>query len=256
MITEESNNKGRPNTCKYCGHQYHVQNRAQWEEEKHPCPECGEIWSDKPETERMLMILQDEFFAKNRSQKVLSQMVEIMYSYCASIIKKNFSNMIQEPGKLENYVQWAVSRLTEEYLKRPDFKVNGSFKGMLFPKIQEAIWGKQEHAAADETIDFEFDDGHKVSYSDDKKSVVESIQDYHSKEQLVNNICDLIFGISEYCTEEEDYIRMINVRNYILGGEQYTDKFFSLYGRVGKEKFLDTLNILKQELERLEKEHN
>jgi len=250
--------KGRPTTCRYCDHQFHITNRVAWEENKHPCPSCGEIWSDKPETERMLMILQDEYF-KKRSDKVMKQMIILLTSYCGSIIKKGFSNKIQEPGKLDYYTHMAVSSLIEGYLdpNKPDFRVEGSFKGMLFPRIQAAIWGKQEHACADETLDFEFDDGHVVSYSDDKKSISDSIQEMHSREQLVNKMCELIFGVSEYCTQEEDYIRLLNFRNYIIGGEKFTDKFFSLQAdKTGKLKFLQTLEITRDELLRLEKEHN
>ena len=256
--------KGRPTTCKYCGHEFHKKDLIKWETEKHPCPSCRKIWCDKPETERMLMILQDDYLKyrdkdKNpiKAQKVLTEITKIFYSYTASIIKINFSNMIQEPGNLERYTQWAVSKLIEEYLKRPDFKVNGSFKGMLFPKIQEAIWGKQEHACAEDSLDYEYDDGHVVVYEDDKKSYMESLQERHSKEQLVNSLCELIFGVSEYCTEEENWIRLLNFRNYIIGGEKYTDKFFELYeDKTGKLKFLETLDIVKQELHKSDMENH
>jgi Zn-finger nucleic acid-binding protein len=257
----ERSNQGRPTTCRYCGHAFHVKDHVTWEEEKHPCPSCAEIWSDKPETERMLMILQDEYLEvrpsnQKKADKILSEMFKLMFSYCESLFKKNFSNAIQQPGKLEEVTQWAVSRLTEEFLKRPDFKVNGSFKGMLFPKMQEALYGKQEKPTPkgvyQESLDFEFEDGHAVIYEDHKKSIADSMRQRHDKEFLVNNICDLIFGIKDYCTAEEDFIRLLNIRNYIIGGEKYTDAFFNLYDKTGKEKFLDTLTILKQDLKQKE----
>lgn len=255
---------GRPTLCKYCGHQFHKINLFTWEKYNHTCPSCGEIWCDKPETERMLMIIQDEYLHKRDidknirlADKALKELVLLLYSYCPSIIKKSFSNMIQEPGKLEEYTEWAVSKLTEEYLKRPDFKVQGSFKGMLFPKIQEAIWGKQEHACAQESLDFEFDDGHTISYGDEKKTIMDYMRERHSKEQLVSNLCDLIFGVSEYCTQEEDYIRLLMVRNYIIGGEKFTDKFFAQYqNKTGKLKFLQTLDIVKEELRKMDLENH
>jgi hypothetical protein len=249
-------NRGRPTTCKYCKHQFHVQDRIKWEKEKHPCPLCSEIWSDKPETERMLMILQDEYF-KKRSEKILNEMIKILQSYCSSIIKKFFSNKIQEPGKLEYYTHTAVASMVEHYLKNMDFKVEGSFKGMLFPRIQAAIWGKQEYACAQESLDFEFDDGHSVSHADTKKSVMDSLQDRHSKEQLVKKLCEIIFGIGEYCSQEEDYIRLLNYRNYIVGGEKYTDKFFNSYkDKTGKLKFIQTLDITRKELMEMDAENN
>lgn len=263
-IENEESAKGRPTLCRYCGHQFHKKDLVKWESENHPCPSCGEIWCDKPETERMLMILQDEYLTKRDiekntrlADKALKEMVLLMYSYTPSLIKKSFSNMIQEPGKLEQYTEWAVSKLTEEYLRRPDFKVQGSFKGMLFPKIQEAIWGKQEYACAQESLDFEFDDGHVVSYGDDKKSLMESLHERHSREQLVTNLCNLIFGVSDYCTQEENYVRLLMFRNYIIGGEKWTDKFFEQYPeKLGKFKFLQTLDIVKQELKKMDMENH
>ena len=57
-------NKGRPLFCRYCNEKVIIKDRLKWELEKHTCSECGEIWCGKPETERMLMILQDEYLNK------------------------------------------------------------------------------------------------------------------------------------------------------------------------------------------------
>lgn len=263
-IKEEQSHKGRPTECKYCGHMFHKTDLTLWEKDKHSCPSCGEIWCDKPETERMLMIIQDEYlYQKNivknpvKAEKALTEMIKILYSYVQSVIKKNFSNKIQESGKLEDYTEWAVSKTIEEYLARPDFKIWGSFKGIFFRKIQEAIFGKQEHACAEESLDFEFDDGHIVSYGDSKPSLMDSLRDRHEREQLVNTVCNLIYGVSEYCTQEEYYIALLNFRNYIIGGEKYTDRFFDQYeDKTGKMMFLDICEIVKEELRKLDRENH
>ena len=255
---EEISHKGRPTTCRYCKHKFHVTDKIIWEQEKHTCPECAEIWSDKPETERMLMILQDEYF-KKRSRKILDEMVNLLTSYCESLIKKSFSNKIQEPGKCEYFAHAAVSFLIEGYLNpdTPEFRVQSSFAGMLFPKIQQAIFGKQEYDCAHETLDFEFEDGNQVVYEDNKKSIFNSLQDRHSKEQLISKLCELIFGIENYCTQEENYIILLNIRNYIIGGEKYTDRFFNnSKSKVGKFKFLKSLGMIRDELIKMDRENN
>ena len=257
-------NKGRPLFCRYCNEKVIIKDRLKWELEKHTCSECGEIWCDKPETERMLMILQDEYLEKRDKErspivadKILKEMTVLLFSYVGSLFKKSFSNMIRDPDKFEEYKQWAVSRFIEQYLQREDFKVLGSFKGMLIGKMQEAIWGKQEKACAQESLDFEFEDGNTITYEDNKKSIMDSIIERHEKEQLVDNICNLIFGISEYCTQEENWIRLLNFRNYIYGGEKFTDKFFEQYAnKTGKMLFLQTIDIVREELKKSDRDNH
>ena len=62
-------NRGRPLFCRYCNEKVIIKDRLKWELEKHTCSECGEIWCDKPETERMLMILQDEYLKKRDKER-------------------------------------------------------------------------------------------------------------------------------------------------------------------------------------------
>ena len=42
--------------------------------------------------------------------------------------------------------------------------------------------------------------------------------------------------------------KIIATKIYVTKGEVYSDKFFEIYGRLGKEEFISTIKEIKQEL--------
>lgn len=252
--------RGRFKTCKICGYEFKIfgiENRMKWEENKYICPNCKGLYCDKPKTERDLMILQDNYLL-SRSEEYLLEIIDILTSYTQSIIKKYFSKSIDKHNTLEIITHKTVSLLVEGYLSKENYKVWGSFKGMIVPKVKQALWEKKEHDIDADSLDFEFEDGTSVSYADCKKTEIESLQELDHKKDLANKLSYLTFKISDYCSSEyEDYIRLLNVMNYLEGGETYPELFFKMSNdRTGKLKYMQTLELIRKTLLQMEVENN
>ena len=250
-MEELQSKRGKPITCKYCKHEFRFEllsQREEWKLKNYPCPICAIDLCILPPTERELRHLQ-VIYLQTRLNKDLVPMITVLKSYCASLIKKSFSNKIQEPGKLEYYVHTAVTFLVEDYLAKPHFNIQTSFGGYLIHKIRQAIWGTKEYDIDAESIDFEYEEGGQVQYADNKKSIIDLIEQQHDKKQLVHYLSELIFGVEDFClSRAENYIRLLNVANHLDAGEQSTDKFFKCYDKTGKLKYIQTMEIIRNEL--------
>jgi len=255
MEEELESKRGKPLTCKYCKKEFRFELKSErqvWIESVYQCPNCNIDYCILPPTERDLRHLQAAYL-KSRTNKDLIAMVKILHSYCGSLIKKSFSNKIQEPGKLEYYVHHAVTFLIEDYLSKPNFSIQTSFGGFLIHKIRQAIFGKPEHDMDADSMDFMFDDGNQVQYSDHKDCVIDSLHKRTEKEHIAKKLSELIYRIEDYCSSrEENYIRLLNVHNHLYAGENNPDKFFNCYDKTGKMKYIESMELLRKELQTVE----
>jgi hypothetical protein len=246
--------RGRAIECKKCSGKYKIVNpieKENWQNNKMPCPHCGELYSPLPDTERQLRCLQDSFFNSNRNEKYITEITKILFSYCRSLILKYFSNKLTHTGQLEYYTTSAVSYFIEEYYAHDTFKIKVSFANYLYGKISQAIFGKQEYKAAPESLDYVLQDGHTVAYEDPTSNFAEKIQNLEDHLYLYNYVTKLIDEMKMFCSSPlENYIRLINVYNFLEDGEKAVDNFFSCYDRLGKYQTLKTLEILKKEIQR------
>jgi predicted Zn-ribbon and HTH transcriptional regulator len=249
--------RGRPITCRYCDHQFSIDkvNRQSWNESKSVCPSCNHVYCDKPKTEIDLLELQEQWLVDRSNTALFDQMIVIMLSYTQSILKKSYSNYIQEPGSLDYYSHTAVSFLVENYLSKPDYRVWGSFAGQLFPKIKQALWGSPEKAIDADSLDYIFDDGNKVNYEDSKRSYTDCVEERYHSSKLVNDLCGLVFAYERECTPGENYLRLIGLRNYVFKGEKATDFLFDVAyeehrATSGKLQFNETLTLMRNELQK------
>ena len=249
---KEIEKRGKPLTCRYCKKTFKIENIAEknaWQANDFICPLCGEKFCILPPTERKLKYLQD-IYLENRDEGVFTELIYIMLNYTESIIKKKFSNALTFEDALEYYAYMAVSYLVEEYLRKPDFKVEISFAGWIIHKIRQSIYGKFSHTVEDISLDIENEEGNNLyEVIPDTKCIVSKIEEDEYVTQLYNRMCSIIEGVSNYAKNDyEDYIRTLSVYAYFKNGEKGFDKIFQSFGRDGKLLSMKTLEILRKEL--------
>jgi hypothetical protein len=259
-IEEKEDTRGRPITCRFCGNKFTMngdEKRKKWRLKEYPCPDCKTLYCFMTETEKQLQIIQAQYRENNNDIKYLKEMHKILLGYAENIIKKYYINKIEDKSLLPLYAKSAVSLLIEsDFVKKKDFYIDTSFGKRLKQKCIQAIDGDKEsyeRGLQDDSLDYEFEkDGHSITYEDKSKSVIDSIEQEEEKLFLCKRICSLLFEMENYCESPyENYIRLLNVYNYLEGGEIAIDRFFELYGRYGKMKTIESLNIVKEELKEI-----
>ena len=249
--------RGKFITCKYCGKKFKISKnkKNKWEQEKFPCPHCKIDYSVFPETERKLQHIQNKYRI-SRDEKYLKEMHSILISYAESLIKKHYINLINDKSLLSYYAHSAVSLLIEaDYLRKKDFYIDISFGSRLIQKCLQAIQSPKEsieRPLEEDSLDYLFEDGHKVNYEDNSRTELDFILEEEEKFILLKKLCELTFQMEEFCDDNrENYIRLLNIDNYLHYGEKALDDFFEIYGRYGKYKTLQSLNIIKTELQKI-----
>jgi len=271
LIKDKSDKiKGKPITCQLCNYKFSMidpEKRKEWQESNFTCPSCGEDYVMLPETERILRRLQDSYFANNRDDKYLGEIYKILVSYSKSMLKKHFSNKLHDfEGALDYYAHTSSQLLTMRYLQKEDFSIAVSFGQFLMHKIYESIFGKFEHSFFGEvnigknkdgtkikgtvdTLNYEFQDGSIAEHADTKKSVINNIEESEDKRLLCLFMCQIIFNIKDKCSSKsENYARLMAVEHHLTQSELWSDKLFAVYGREGKEKYMETLQLMKEYL--------
>ena len=265
--------RGKYITCQNCNYQfkfYTPEEKEEWKQNDYACPLCNEIYCNKPKTERKLFYFQKRYLEEidnKEKEEIFTRMIEIMLYYCKSLLLKFYSQYIYSTENLEYYAHNAVSFVVEEFLNRKSYKAYYSFAGILKDKIKQALFRKEEKQIPGESINYEFEDGHKSEqiYQDTKKSIIDYIEEQENKIDLCKYIFSLIIGVEKYCDNYVDYKRILAIRNYLISGENYADTLFKdniydengnivqekTYGRLGKDKYLQTLDLMKKELQKL-----
>lgn len=275
----------RLSKCYKCGHRFYkeAKEKSDWVKNKMPCPLCGTVFASLPKTERKLMLLQIEYYNKNRDPKILGEIYTILSEYAGSFIKKYYLSALDRSNALEYYSNIAASYIIEEYLKDSDFYIFASFGGFLSLKIKQALYNKYEKLQDDISLNWEFEDNHNENnqfHEDTGLSILDRIEQQENKRNLCNYLTNFIFSIEDYCSSEaEDYIRILAVDLNLKNGEKSADKLFQdisykrnknfeieytangdkqvakygSYGKFGKEIYLKTLSLLKTELRKIKK---
>lgn len=262
MSKRKEEHRGRPITCRYCGHKFKVndkEKRQKWIDSSFPCPSCHTPYCFLTETEKDLQIIQEKYKKSGKDHKYIDEMHKILVPYAENIIKKYYINLFQDKSLLNYYAESAVSLLIEsDFFKKEDFYIDTSFGSRLIKKCLQAIRGKKESLEAnneEDSLDWVFDDNHSVTsmYADKSKSLLESVEEQEEKVLLCEKICSLLFELGSDLTQREDYIRLINIYNYLEGGERAVDKFFDpeVYGRYGKWETVESLKIVRNEIEKI-----
>lgn len=261
-------NRGNLITCQNCGFKFKFNNsldRDNWQlKEKYSCPVCKELYCNKPKIERQLFALQDIYLEK-RDDKSFENLFLLLKKYSTGFIKKFYSGYLHLfQNDIEYYAYNSACLVTEDYIKDENYKVLFSFAGVLKGKIRQSIFCKEEKSSGNESINWEFEDGHASIYGIDTRAI-DKIEETENKINLLNFVINLIKEVGTKCNVYEDYLRILALRHYFIAGEDKADRLFleevknkneeitqyKTYGRVGKYKYLKTLDILKKELTKI-----
>lgn len=269
---EKSKRTGRLFTCRACNFQFNFETekeKAEWKQQDSSCPKCGERWANKPLTERILFSLQEKLFESKNDFPIeknphLIDMYFILVDYSLSFLYKYYIGKIQSNTMAEYYAKRSASLFIERYLKDPEFRVTDSFGGMLVSKgrkgiVSQACFGAEERDLDADSLNIENEKGQQIEYADHSEDMIQKIED---RENTLNNfiyIKELIENIGNYCDSEfEDFSRIVALDIFLNRGEKTTDIFFNKMmeklgsdGKVGKEMFMKTLEILREELKRM-----
>lgn len=252
---------GRLTTCKICGHQWKFKpgERDNWTQNKMLCPVCKKLYCVLPLTERKLREIQDQYLIE-RSNKQIDEMFSILKNYAESIIKKKF---IKSPhfkiDQLDEYAHDSATKVIEQFLIKKEFKIKKSFGKYLDYKIKERLFGKIYHDVGEESLDYKFEDGKLIEFEDNKNTYFNDLEMDDSKNNLCDYIVNLIFDIEDWCScKKENYIRLLNVSNFLYYGENLPSKFFKLYKKeqndskedkhLGKYIYTKTIDTVRLEL--------
>lgn len=276
-----------------------------WEESFHECPSCKIKFCDKPKSEAILFTLQNKITPENKNT-ILTEMSPIIWNYACSILKKKHRRVFQPGMNLEDKGWEVTSEIIEEYLQKPEFKVNSSFAGTINMKILWVLYRKQEiqvghirerkeifipgiteknfNSIVDLVKPYEIngweakvpkkyksshntDKGYKVVFilaidgmsidmipEDSRENSLLYTDGYEIKQidesidnrELLDKIDSIIMTNN---TKDLTFLKkLLAVRIYVIKGEHSSDKFFELYGRLGKEDFISTIREIKSEL--------
>jgi hypothetical protein len=252
--------RGKPITCKYCNETFRFitkQEKEQWRIDNCICPHCDEKWSILPPTERKLKYLQEQYLT-TREEKDFVALLQLMYIYTQSIIKKKFAKALKFEGALIYYTNETITIMVEEYLSKPNFKIELSFGGFLIIKARQAIYNPKQFLDQHTSLDYQFEEGNNLHemIGDNRKDIIQHIEEAENENALHKKIVGIIEEIKNYIEDPfDDYIRTIAVYTYLKNGEGAFDNLFNAfrYGkdeRKGKDISLKTLEILKSELKR------
>jgi DNA-directed RNA polymerase subunit RPC12/RpoP len=289
--------------CSNCKHTF--EEDSNWKTSLHECPSCKTKFCDKPKTESLLFVLQEKLNDSNKD-KIFSKMVPILWGYTCSILKRKHRRVFQPGMILEDKAWEVVSEIIEEYLQKPNYKVNSSFAGLINMKILWVLYRKQEVQAGsirdrkeifipnineknfntlvDLVKPYEINGweaklpkkyksihntskGYKVVMNllidgmsidlipeDSKENNLLYTDNYEinqidrslDNQELLNKIDSMIMTNN---TGSISFLKkIIATKIYVTKGEVYSDKFFEIYGRLGKEEFISTIKEIKQEL--------
>jgi hypothetical protein len=253
--------KGKPFTCRVCNFKFKLklEDRKSYFVEKEKCPSCGTKWCSKPNTERELLQLQDDFYENNKSEAIATKMYNHLRPYAKSLIYKSFINAVESEQDVEYHSHQAASYLMEEFYKNRNkkhiddyrqFYVFGSFAGFLVRKIQLSIFGKHEYQVGDVSLDEENDEKKKIyQIEDEKNNQIDKVINDSDSLNLLRYMEKLLFSIDKYCDDKhENVMRLLAIRNFLSKGEKSSDRLFNVMGRKGKHMFLKSMEIMKGEL--------
>jgi hypothetical protein len=259
-----SDRRGKPTTCKICKHQFRFkckEDREKWESHKHICPKCKEKYCNKPETERVLMILQDDYFQKDRDVSVLDHISRIVISYAESLLKKRYSNYINNDEDVRYFADNAAHYLIMEFYNNPDYKVWGSWAGALNDKIRQALFCKDEKPLdvllyerrkdIDEvySINFNLEDGHELELEDEQYTGIKDVDDYMDKILFHDLLIKLIKGFQKhYSTQEVMFMVQGLVMKFDHDDDEIVNNFFDNFGKTGKWAYIKINELFKDQL--------
>ena len=128
----------------------------------------------------------------------------------------------------------------------------------------ESLFNKDVIDCGHESINKEFADGKEAEeyLADTKNSIIDNIENKQTKKELCTYVFNIINEVKSQCSPVEDYMRILAIRHYFISGESKTDRLFQeefknknneviihkTYGRIGKYKYLKTLDIIRKEL--------
>lgn len=271
--------KGKKRKCNECGFLFtkkdltvDYKNFESYELDALPCPSCGVPYPTKPETERNLFLLQEQYYEKGRDPLILKEIEDILISYSSSIIKKKFIKGLNGIFEIERYARISASRIIYHYVERDEYRIYASFGGLLAYKIKEVLYevsnrfmgGKgdrygvmsldsitetydgnenQEFFIKESLPDVRYEQEFEKDLLDEKDALLDKIEKILDEDYVYDGLDCLM-----YETEYLDILRLIAFNLFINQKEDKLEEFFTIWGCQTRKSFLETVDKFRNVL--------
>lgn len=134
-----------------------------------------------------------------------------------------------------------TAALVDAFFSKEFYEIQGKRDGNKRGVVKEVV-------SIDQMYESERGEGGPVFPVYEYDGRIQEIEKNESDETLLNTLIDLIEGIGENLHPNDDIIRLTALSHYLEGKEVYAEKLFRIYGRHGKQVYMQTIDILKQYL--------
>jgi hypothetical protein len=235
-------NKDKRKKC-ICGN---CKKEIYWQHKHRPdtCPHCGDQYFNKPEDERSLFVIQDEWL-KTRDKEVLGKMYKILVPYVRKLIvqrvKGKYFFTVEE---LEIKTHDVCSDFIYYYLSVPEFKMLFSFGGYIKRSLLSVLFGDKEeernHDSLNSMIDIdqELDDYlPQISLEAKYKMYSEFNSDNidNNSEYIIKNLSEQINKIADTIQKnfsiKESLLFLVGIKNKLEGQTpEFMEDFYAYAG--------------------------
>ena len=246
----------RNTKCTSCKQEFHSFEIENWKENKFPCPYCGILYSNSPDGERQLRILQDELFIENISfsqrDKILSKMYVLLLGYAKHIHLKSFSNSKYDPDLVELYCHNSAREVIEMFLRKEGFNISKSFGGYLKDKLTHYIYTDRETTGYIR-VENEIEDknGKELQENERKEFTYNDTFKYLTStniDEIVSSIDSCL--IDEAISKKENYLYMIILKNIVQGDLSEPQSYISTFGIGSLDKWNIFISRIKKQIKR------
>lgn len=131
--------------------------------------------------------------------------------------------------------------LVDAFFSKEFYEIQGKREGTKKGVVKEVV-------SIDQMFESERGEGGPVFPVYEYDGRIQEIERKEASDTLLNTLIDLIEGIGDKLHPSDDLIRLMVLKHYLNGKEVYAEKLFRLYGRHGKQVYMQTIDILKQYL--------
>lgn len=215
------------------------------------CPNCGNVYWNKPLDEFTLFTLQDEYLL-TRDNKILTQMYTILKLYAKKLIVKMVKNKFYfSKIELDMKAHDSVNKMMLYYLEKPAFRVGSSFGGYLKWPIRGVLYGEK----AEDNLSLNQLIGEDVEFGDclplESSSVQEKLQvefesgflDSQSKvtENIYNIVCQQIIPfLVKTFSSRLAFLTLVGISHKLSAkSESFMDSYY-LYTGLEVQEYVNT----------------
>lgn len=188
--------------CSVCGQEIEYKHKSK----PNVCPNCNNLYWDKPTDERELFLLQDRYFQNGRRQEDLGLIYLKVLEYAKNIIKNKLKGKVfLSKEDFEDKANKIAIKVIEGYLRSESNRVDNSFGGIIGWIANGELFSARKEDQTESLNNTIFDSQNEmittlsevsnVTTSSDYSSDPQNNLSYYSQENLLKELRNLLDGI-------------------------------------------------------------